>query len=555
MFIDFEGIDGSGKTTLSNRVAERLRAKGLEVVHARAGGELPCVVSRKIRSMTRDASDPRMAPETELLLNAAREAQVLAEVIRPALARGAVVIADRSLDSHLAMAQARGIPEERARAVLDAVADGGWADLVVLVDVDPDIARLRKRASRLEAKREEPPGRKGLSGQALLLRMRSALHRAAECEPNRFVVVRNEEADLETLERRIVEAVEQKLATAEPRNVAVVQRRLPPVPLAEPAPLQTTDPAELEALLVERVRRWMAADPTCAAMLLSGVDGAQAMELRRELAARAPAAVASSLGSLPGAGIELLEQLVDAAPRSVALALALRKDARAEALRLRLADVRPAEIAMGLLGRQDAAGWELRERLWAAAPDAVLASLAGDDGAAAWTLRSRARTAEVSPEAILPSLAGLDSERAWAWRGELEATVPALLRSIRGCVTPQAWELRKRWLEVAPRPVLKGMLGLDDDLAWELRWRAGAGSGEVLDSVMGMRGPRPHALRAELAPFFPARALASLPPERDEKEDALLREIVSRFGGHLLVLRAALRAMAGNGAVQEEEAA
>ena len=137
MFIDFEGIDGSGKTTLSNRVAERLRAKGLEVVHARAGGELPCVVSRKIRSMTRDASDPRMAPETELLLNAAREAQVLAEVIRPALARGAVVIADRSLDSHLAMAQvARRRGDRSAENAALAEAARYWKD------ADADLAEL-----------------------------------------------------------------------------------------------------------------------------------------------------------------------------------------------------------------------------------------------------------------------------------------------------------------------------------------------------------------------------------------------------------------------------
>ena len=555
MWIDFEGIDGSGKTTLSNRVAERLRARGLEVVHARAGGELPSALARKVRAITRDASDPSMTPEAELLLNAAREAQLLAEVIRPALARGAVVIADRSLDSHLAMAQARGLPEERARAVLESVAGGGWADLVVLVDVDPDIARLRKRASRLESPREEPPGRKGLSGEALLLRMRSALHRAAQAEPNRFVVVRNEEADLATLERRIVAAVENKLATGVANTVPVADRRLPPVPPTDPAPLAAGTRPELEALLVARVRRWMEADPICAAMLLSGVDGAAAMELRRELAPRAPAAVAASLGSLPASGIELLESLAEAAPRSVALALALRTDARAEALRQRLAAVRPAEIALGLAGRQDAASWELRERLWEAAPEAVLASLAGDDGAAAWTLRSRARTAGVPGDAIAASLAGLDGERAWTWRDELEPAIPALLRSIRGCAMPQAWDLRRRWLEVAPRPVLKGIAGLDGEEAWALRWRAGAGAGEVLDSVLGMGGPQARALRAELAPFFPARALLSLPAAREEADHALLRDVVARYGGHLLVLRAALRALSGTSTVQEEEAA
>ena len=213
-FIDFEGIDGSGKTTLSNRVADRLRASGIEVVHARAGGELPSGIARRIRALTRDGSGTALTPEAELLLNAAREAQILAEAVRPALARGAVVIGDRSLDAHLAMACARGLPPECVRPVLDLAAGGTWADLVVLDDVDPEIARLRKRAGKLDRQETEPPGRKSLAGPALLHRMRAALRELAAREPDRFLVFTNEGEDLAALEDAIVAAI---LARLRPR--------------------------------------------------------------------------------------------------------------------------------------------------------------------------------------------------------------------------------------------------------------------------------------------------------------------------------------------------
>jgi len=546
MFIDFEGIDGSGKTTLSNRLAQRLRENGLEVVHARAGGELPSELARRIRALTRDGGGAALTPESELLLNAAREAQLLAEVVRPALERGAVVIADRSLHSHLAMALARGIPGERAQAVLDLASGGTWANLVVLVDVDPEIARLRKRAGKLEEAKDEAPGRKGLSGPALLHRMRDALHLAAAAQPDRFLVVRNESQDLDRLADAIAAAVLERLGRTPARNVvrAPAARTLPPSPPAPPAPLAVEDDAALEALLLERVRSWAAADPVCAAMLLGGVPGEGAHALRRDLAEKAPAAVAASLTGVADGGIDLLERLVDAAPRSVARALALRTGAQADALRERLAATHPREVAWSLISRTDEFAWTLRERLWRVAPEAVLVSLVGDGSHRAWALRASARAVGVIAEALHASLAGLDGERAWEWRRELPVAPPALLRGIKGCIDPEAFRIRSRWLELAPRPVLKGMVGLDTDAAWELRRRAGSGAAEVLDSIAGMAGTRAQALREELAPPFPGRTLLSLPALRGEAEERLLREVVARWGGNVLVLRAAVRALA-----------
>ena len=77
MWINFEGIDGSGKTSLAARVAARLRATGREVVEGRSA------IAGRIREVTREAELFRLAPETELLLNIAREAQNVAEIVRP----------------------------------------------------------------------------------------------------------------------------------------------------------------------------------------------------------------------------------------------------------------------------------------------------------------------------------------------------------------------------------------------------------------------------------------------------------------------------------------
>ena len=106
MFIVFEGIDGSGKTTLSNRVAKALRARGLRVEHAREGGRFVSSVTQAIRDMCRDARNLAMVPRAELLLYVARELQLAEEVIAPALERADVVIADRYLYTAEVLARA-----------------------------------------------------------------------------------------------------------------------------------------------------------------------------------------------------------------------------------------------------------------------------------------------------------------------------------------------------------------------------------------------------------------------------------------------------------------
>ena len=100
MFIVFEGIDGSGKTTISNKVAKALRAEGAIVEHVREGGAFASSVTQGIRDFCRDARNLALVPRAELLLYVAREIQLLEEVILPAravVARGGRVVVAASV--------------------------------------------------------------------------------------------------------------------------------------------------------------------------------------------------------------------------------------------------------------------------------------------------------------------------------------------------------------------------------------------------------------------------------------------------------------------------
>src|SRR5690349_2142879 len=104
MLIAFEGIDGSGKTTLSNALAKELRRRGVVLFHARENGELSSPIASQIRLITQNPANLALTPEAEFLLYAAREAQLLAEVVRPHLLAGEVVFCDRSLYTSLVLA-------------------------------------------------------------------------------------------------------------------------------------------------------------------------------------------------------------------------------------------------------------------------------------------------------------------------------------------------------------------------------------------------------------------------------------------------------------------
>lgn len=180
-WITLEGGDGSGKTTQSNLLAGWLTEEGHTVVRTREPGGSE--VGQLIRDIVLHHRGD-IAPRAEALLYAADRAHHVSTVVRPALARGEVVLQDRYLDSSVAYQGAgRVLDATEIRDLSLWAAEGALPDLTVLLDLDPETARTRldsadKPFDRLEAEKAEFHGR-----------VRDAYLALADAEPERFLVL------------------------------------------------------------------------------------------------------------------------------------------------------------------------------------------------------------------------------------------------------------------------------------------------------------------------------------------------------------------------------
>ena len=140
MFVTFEGLDGSGTTTQTELLRQHLEQAGREVVLTREPGGTE--LGERVRELV--LGDTQISPWAEAALFAAARAELVSEVIQPALKRGADVVCDRYLDSSLAyQGIARGLGVERVLALnLDAIR-GTLPDVTFLLTVDPEEARRR----------------------------------------------------------------------------------------------------------------------------------------------------------------------------------------------------------------------------------------------------------------------------------------------------------------------------------------------------------------------------------------------------------------------------
>lgn len=178
LFITLEGPEGAGKSTNRDYLAARLREQRLDVVLTREPGGTP--LAEKVRELLLAPSDEVMSADTELLLVFAARAQHLAQVIRPALERGAVVLCDRFTDATYAyQGGGRGLSVERI-AVLEQFVQGELRpDLTLVFDLPVEVGLARAAArGRLDRFEQE--------GQAFFEAVRQAYLQRARREPQRY---------------------------------------------------------------------------------------------------------------------------------------------------------------------------------------------------------------------------------------------------------------------------------------------------------------------------------------------------------------------------------
>ncbi|HJP97062.1 MAG TPA: dTMP kinase [Rhodanobacteraceae bacterium] len=179
--ITLEGGEGAGKSTLLAGLREHFRRTGRGVLYAREPGGTP--VGEAIRTLVLDPAHRGIAAETELLLMFAARAQLVREVLRPALAAGRLVLCDRFTDASYAyQGGGRGVEVSRIAELERVVTDGLVPDLTLLLDLP--VAHGRSRASqrgaadRIESERDD-----------FFERVRSAYLERAQAEPGRFRIV------------------------------------------------------------------------------------------------------------------------------------------------------------------------------------------------------------------------------------------------------------------------------------------------------------------------------------------------------------------------------
>lgn len=204
LFITFEGIDRCGKTTQAERLVERLRAEGRDVVFTREPGGT--WLGRKVRSLLL-ARREEVHPAAEMLLFAADRAQHVNTLIRPALLQGKVVVSDRYADSTVVyQGDGRGLEPDRIHTVQEVATGGLRPDLTVWIDMDLETAG--QRSSLAEADRLEA------AGDAFFERVRGGYLRTWQEEPERVFRV-DGRLSVEDLECLIYNETHERLAVAD----------------------------------------------------------------------------------------------------------------------------------------------------------------------------------------------------------------------------------------------------------------------------------------------------------------------------------------------------
>ena len=520
--IAFEGIDGAGKTAVLGLVAEHLRSRGVPVCLPRIGKEHASKPIREIRRLTRDRTNLELCPRTELLLYAAREAQVLEQVVRPAIAEGATVLLDRSMLTPVVLgAHGRGLDLHMCEAVAREASGGQTPDLTLIFDVEPRTSRIRKRLEKIRSGETRNTGRKGLAGSGLPERLRAGYLRMATRDG--LPVFHCERGTPAQIAARVIEKLETGAFVEGPQE-SKPWWQVDPAASFESA-IESLPPLVAlyftRSLPLGRALRaeWFEREPALAIWAADLEDPLliAAQEHAGEL-------VLARLGVSPAA-IDLRERLLLSHPRHVARSLVRVAGEQADRMRERLAELVPGAVVESLSGRSDPFAKALRKRLWKQADvfeRAVCLQLCDDN----WAWRRRERLLDDDPAVWLPTLRGLSPERVDPILARHAEWAPkSVLLALVGRSDASAHQLRTRLIETG-REVIDSIRGLDDAGSWALRERfCERWPSTVVSSLLGMpRDARVNALIArccEAAPtdLFTKRRLVLLDQPRGLHDD------------------------------------
>ncbi|MGA3056001.1 MAG: dTMP kinase [Candidatus Korobacteraceae bacterium] len=188
-FISFEGLDGCGKSTQLEKLAAVLRVRGIDVVTTREPGGT--IIGERIRAVLLDSRTAGLDPHAEMALMFAARAQLIAEVIAPALEAGRWVLCDRFTDSTEAyQGGGRQLGSDAVLQLHRALCGRLWPDLTILMDCDVSSSVGRARRRNLAAAEETPDeNRFEKESYAFFTRVRDAFLEIARREPQRVVLV------------------------------------------------------------------------------------------------------------------------------------------------------------------------------------------------------------------------------------------------------------------------------------------------------------------------------------------------------------------------------
>jgi dTMP kinase len=493
--IAFEGVDGAGKSTVLELVANHLRRSGVPICLPRIGKQHSSKPIREIRNLTRDRTNLDLRPRAELLLYAAREAQVLEQLVRPALAQGQTVLLDRSMLTPVVLgAHGRGLELSMCEAITREASGGLHPDLTLIFDVEPRTSQIRKRLDKIRTAEARNSGRKGLAGSGLSERVREGYRSLAARDG--LPVFHCERGTATEIAARVIAKLEtgsfeQDDEQAKPWWQVDSELGFEQAVEQLPALLRLYFTRSLP--LGRSVRAELFEREPALAIWATDLDDPllnraleQTPERVLERLSRAGAAIAPDRAGRPSVA-SLREQLLTSHPDVVARSLKRVAGEDADRMRERLAELAPGAVLESLAGRSDAFALGLREKLWKQADMYERAiSLQLCDDPDAWARRER--LLEKDPAAVLPSLRGLDPARIDPiLASHVERAPKLVLSALSGRADASAHQLREQLLDTG-RELIDSIWALDDPASWALRERfCERWPSTVVSSLIGMR--------------------------------------------------------------------